>query len=466
MACAADPPPSPHTPDPPLPKAPPLVSVESGWLSGLEGTDPNVLVFKGIPFAAPPVGERRWMPPGRPLPWQGTRNGTEFGKSCVQALRRSLLPWTEEYMLRNDVDEDCLTLNVWAPRDAMGSSGAPRPVLVYIHGGAFNSGSGEVLLYDGGALAKRGIIVVTINYRLGVFGFFSHAGLSAESPHHSSGNYGLLDQIAALEWVKRNIAAFGGDAENITVAGQSAGAASVWYLTFSPLARGLFQRAIAQSGAWDGKTHVPVRAEAEAQGAELAPQLGAASLAELRSLSARALFEKFSEAGGNSRPIVDGWVVPDQLPLLLARGEHADVPLLTGLTADERSFQKDYAGQTLAQKQELRDAELAILRDWRRLLARHGKAQSFGYLFERAIPWPEHPEYQAFHSSELPYVFDNLSKLARPWEEVDHGLAELTASYWVSFITDGDPNSPGLPHWPSSTEQVMRLGADPRATPQ
>jgi para-nitrobenzyl esterase len=464
VACTAVPPSSPHTPDPPRPKAPPTVSVESGLVSAVEGEDAAVVVFKGIPFAAPPVGERRWLPPARPLAWQGVRSGAEFSKSCVQELRRSLLPWTPEYMLRNDVDEDCLALNVWAPAEAIGTTGAARPVLVYIHGGAFDSGSGEVLLYDGEGLAKRGIIVVTLNYRLGVFGFFCHAGLSAESSRHSSGNYGLLDQIAALEWVKRNIGAFGGDAENITVAGQSAGAASVHYLTFSPLARGLFQRAIAQSGAWDRRASVPERAEAEALGAAFATQLGAATVEELRAVPAARLLERYSEAGVRLRPIVDGWVVPDQLPALLARGEHADVPLLTGLTADERSFQKDYAHESLEQKQLLRDEGLATMLDWRRTRAQHGKAPSFGYLFERAIPWPEHPEYQAFHSSELPYVFDHLSKLDRPWEDVDRRLAQLTASYWVNFIRSGDPNGPGLPRWPASAEQVMRLGADSHAS--
>lgn len=451
-------------PSPPPPKPPPIVSVESGRVSGARGDTPAVVVFKGIPFAAPPVGDLRWRAPQPPLAWQGVRSGAQPSKSCVQELRRSLLPWTEEFMLRNDVAEDCLALNVWVPASTVGTGGAARPVLVYLHGGAFNSGSGEVSLYDGEGLARRGIIVVTLNYRLGVFGFFSHTELGAESPHRSSGNYGLLDQIAALEWVKRNIGAFGGDPDNVTLAGQSAGAASVHYLTFSPIARGLFQRAIAQSGAWNRQSRVAERAEAEALGVKLAAQLGAASLTELRALSSEALFEQSKQAGLSFRPSVDGWVVPDQLAALLARGEQADVPLLTGLTADERSFQSDYAGLSLEQKQELRDAGLATLLDWRRARAERGKAPSFGYLFEHAIPWPEHPEYQAFHSSELPYVFDNLNKLARPWTDVDRELARLTASYWVSFISNGDPNGPGLPRWPSSVEQVMKLGPDAHAS--
>jgi para-nitrobenzyl esterase len=469
------------------------VSIESGQVSGGAGQDATVLVFKGIPYAAPPVGQRRWRPPEPPLPWAGVRSGAVFSKSCVQAIRRSLLPWTEEYMFRNGVDEDCLALNVWAPAQAV--AGAARPVLVYIHGGAFDSGSGEVLLYDGEGLAKKGIIVVTINYRLGVFGFFCHAGLTRESPERSCGNYGLLDQIAALQWVKRNIEAFGGDPANVTVAGQSAGASSVHYLTHSPLAKGLFQRAIAQSGAWDRHTQTPERAQAEARGAELAATLGG-GLAELRALPADALFEKSRAAGLQFRPIVDGWVVPEQLSVLLARGAYADVPLLTGLTADERSFQKDYGRASLEQwrqsvraeyadaadavlasypavsdaeaaersKELWRDAGLATLLDWRRARSEHGHAKDYGYLFERAIPWPEHPEYQAFHSGELPYVFDNLGKLNRPWQDADRKLAQIASSYWVNFISTGDPNGAGLPPWPSSSDQVMRLGAEPHAS--
>jgi para-nitrobenzyl esterase len=479
------------------PSATLTVRVESGELSPEAFEDPAVLAFKGVPFAAPPVGERRWRPPEPPLPWPGVRAATTFGNSCVQAIRRSLLPWTEEYMFRNGVDEDCLALNVWTPTAAVGAAGSARPVLVYIHGGAFDSGSGEVLLYDGEGLAKKGLVVVTINYRLGVFGFFCHAGLSAESPQHSCGNYGLLDQIAALRWVKRNIAAFGGDPDNVTVAGQSAGASSVHYLTFSPLAKGLFQRAIAQSGPWDRHAQTPERAQAEGRGAELAAKVGSASVAELRALPAGVLFEKYRDSGLQFRPIVDGWVVPDQLAALLARGEGSDVPLLTGITADERSFQKDYgrvtlehyeqsvrddygdaAGSVLAaypastdaeasqqSRQLMRDAGLLTLLDWRRARGAQGKAQTFGYLFERAIPWPEHPEYQAFHSGELPYVFDNLGKLNRPWEEADRKLAVVASSYWVNFATRGDPNGPGLPHWPSNSDLVMRLGAAPHAGP-
>jgi len=474
------------------PAVPPAsIQIESGQVAGVDGADHSIAVFKGIPYAAPPVGELRWRPPQPPLAWSGVRLASTFSKSCTQELRRSLLPWTEEFMLGNDVSEDCLALNVWVPARAVGDTKAALPVYVYLHGGAFTSGSGEVALYDGEALARRGILVVTLNYRLGVFGFFCHPELSAESAQHSCGNYGLLDQLSALGWLQRNIAAFGGDPHNITVGGQSAGAAAVHALTQSPLGRGLFQRAIAQSGPWDRHTPLPTRAEAEAQGLDFAQ---GASLAQLRARSADELLAQ-QQKGGRFRPVVDGWVIPDQLAALAARGALADVPLLTGITADERSSQGDYgklnrqqlgesiqkdygdlAAAVLAlypaatdadagaqQKQLARDGGLATLLDCRRTRAAHGQAKDFGYFFERAIPWPEHPEYQAFHSADLPYVFDNLSKMNRPWQDADRVLADRMASYWVNFIMRGDPNGPGLPEWPSDSEHILRLGVEPRA---
>lgn len=491
----AAPAPAPSTePDRAQALAPLTVSVESGQLQGVPGRDPSVAVFRGVPFAAPPIGELRWRPPEPPAPWTGVRSAATFSKSCVQELRRSLLPWTEEFMLRNDVDEDCLALNVWLPRSALQERAAPLPVLVYVHGGAFSSGSGEVALYDGEALTRRGIIVITVNYRLGPLGFFCHPELSAESPQQSCGNYGLLDQIGALAWVQRNIASFGGDPGNVTVSGQSAGATSVHHLTQSPLAKGLFHRAIAQSGPWDRRQQSAVRAEAERRGTE---QAGGLTLAQLRSLPASELSSRLTANGARFRPIVDGWVVPDQLAALLARGQLHDVPLLTGITADERSSQKEYGRLTLSEwqsfvrmdygesaeevlalypaasdaeagaqhKRLLRDTGLATLLDCRGQRARSGKSHDFGYLFERAIPWPEHPEYQAFHSAELPYAFDNLALLPRPWEPADRALAELMSSYWVNFIRSGDPNGPGLPPWPSASDQIMRLGPQPGAGP-
>ena len=470
------------------------VHVAQGDLAGIAGQDPAITVFKGIPYAAAPVGALRWQPPRPPPSWTGVRPAATFGRSAMQPDVRSYGPWTEEYMFRNDVSEDCLTLNIWTP--------ARRPaerhaVFVWIHGGAYFSGSGEVLLYDGEGLAKKGVVVVTINYRLGVFGFLAHPELTAESPHHASGDYGLMDQIAALRWVRDNIAAFGGDPARITVGGQSAGADSVLHLLVSPEARGLFQRAIAQSGPWRHTASDPTLTSAEDEGTRFAAAIGAPSLAKLRALPAAELLARYQAHEFRFHPNVDGWIVPDQVTTLQQRGEAIDVPLLTGWVADESSAQPGYGVTTVAafaaearkqygnrtpeflalypaatdaeageaQKRSRRDAARADLYWWINLRAQTGHAANWGYYFDRAIPWPEHPEYQAFHSGDLPYTFNNLRLLDRPWEAIDRTLADQVSNYWVNFIERGDPNGPGLPPWPDDSHQLMHLGRASAAEP-
>lgn len=472
----------------------PVITVTEGQLVGVAGVDQSITVFKGIPYAAPPVGALRWQPPQPPRAWDGVRQADTFGRSPVQADQRSYGPWTEEYMFRNDVSEDCLFLNVWTPAKKASDR---LPVFVYIPGGAYSSGSGEVLLYDGEGLAKKGVIVVTINYRLGVFGFLAHPELTAESPHHASGNYGLMDQIAALRWVKQNIAALGGDPERVTVAGQSAGAGSVHYLTVSPEARQLFQRAIAQSGHARHLDQAPSLSAAEEQGAKFSAAISATSLADLRALPAAELFARYQANPFRFRPIVDGWIVPDQVKSVYARGQQIDVPLLTGWTADEGSAQSGYGVSTVEaytarvtkdfgdraaaalalyparsdaeagemSKQRQRDSARAELVWWTSLRAKKGHTKDWTYFFDRAIPWPEHPEYQAFHSGELPYSFNNLQLMKRPWEDADRRLADQMSSYWANFIKTGNPNGPGLPHWPEENDQLLRLGATVQAEP-
>ncbi len=238
------------------------VRVETGWVQGVPASDPSVTVYRGIPFAAPPLGELRWRPPQPSAAWDGVRQAGQFSAACIQDPVRSLGPWTEEYMHQGEYSEDCLYLNVWTERR---DAARKRPVLVWIYGGAFTGGSSAVALYDGEALARKGLVVVTFNYRVGVLGFLAHPELTRESKFHASGNYGLLDQIAALRWVQTNIAAFGGDPRRVTIGGQSAGAASVHILTASPLAKGLFHRAIAQSGSGLGNGARPLP-EAETEG--------------------------------------------------------------------------------------------------------------------------------------------------------------------------------------------------------
>jgi len=292
------------------------VRTESGLVSGVPSSDGAVVSFKGIPYAAPPVGERRWQAPKKAASWQGVRKAEEFGASPIQNIVREMPPWTYEFLTHNEVSEDCLYLNVWTPAK---SAKDRLPVYVYIYGGAFQSGSGQVPVYDGEGLARKGVLVVTFNYRVGVLGFLAHPELTKESGYNASGNYGLLDQLAALRWVHENIAAFGGDPDRATIGGQSAGSMAVHFLTASPLAKGLFHRAIAESGgsgigASGGGPMIRMRtlADAEADGAKFATSKGASSLRELRSLSWQKIYELESGAPGmRFRSIVDGYFLPE-----------------------------------------------------------------------------------------------------------------------------------------------------------
>jgi para-nitrobenzyl esterase len=447
--------------------------VESGLLEGVPSSVPGVRVFKGIPYAAPPVGDLRWRPPQPPATWDGVRRADKFSDSCVQNLARSRNPWTAEFMAQNDASEDCLCLNVWTATKAAGER---RPVFVWIHGGAFTEGSGEVAVYDGSELARRGLVVVTINYRLGVLGFLTHPELTKESGRNASGNYGLLDVVAALQWTQKNIAAFGGDPRRVTIAGQSAGAFAVHALTASPLAKGLFHRAIAESGSGVGRRNRDL-AEAEKDGLKFAESKGAHSIQELRAMSARDL------TGGGMRfgPVVDGWSLPADVDAIFVQGKQNDAPTLTGLTADEGSasptygkikadeFKKqaqqrfgdlaetflkfypsdDDAQSGMSQKQSAREQGMISMSLWAAGRARASKTKAWTYYFSRAIPWPEQPQYGAFHSSELPYIFGNLKLMNRPWEPIDRQLSATMMAYWVNFATTGDPNGGGLPRWPA-----------------
>jgi para-nitrobenzyl esterase len=461
------------------------VRVESGLLEGVSSSVAGVRVFKGIPYAAPPVGDLRWRPPQPPAKWEGVRKADKFSDSCAQNLARSHNPWTAEFMAQNQAGEDCLCLNVWT---AVKSDSERRPVFVWIHGGAFTEGSGEVAVYDGAELAKKGLVVVTINYRLGVFGFLTHPELTKESSQNASGNYGLLDVVAALQWAQKNIAAFGGDPQRVTIAGQSAGASAVHALTASPLAKGLFHRAIAESGSGIGR-RMRSLAETENEGVKFAESKGAHSIRELRAMSAKDL------TGGGMRfgPVVDGWFLPADITAIFAQEKQNDAPMLTGLTADEGSasptygklkaddFKKqalqrfgdladaflkfypsdDDAQSGVSQKQSAREQGMISMSLWAAERGRTSKAKVWTYYFSRAIPWPDQPQYGAFHTSEVPYVFGNFKLLNRPWEPIDRQLSATMMAYWVNFATTGDPNGKGLPQWPASDVKnpvTMELG--------
>ena len=466
-----------------------VVRTADGAVRGAPAAKPNIIVFKGIPFAAAPVGPLRWRPPQPAKPWSGVRPATEFGASCMQHEVKELLPWTEEYMTHNETSEDCLFLNVWTPHPA---SSAHLPVVVFIHGGAFTSGAGGIAIYDGTDLAATGLVVVTINYRLGVFGFFAHPELTAESERHSSGNYALLDQIAALQWVKRNIAGFGGDPQRVMIWGQSAGAFSVNDLLASPLAAGLFESAMADSGIGLTGQSMPDLKSAEEAGVKFAEAHHADSLSALRAIPAADLLAD-PQGRFRSSPIVDGWVLPESPLEMSAKHADNDVPVITGYQANDGllfsppvqtidqyqqlvkrqysdnadEFLRLYPAKTAEEARQMiaesiRDRDRVSMFLWASRRASNHRAPVFTYYFDRAIPWPQHPEFGAFHSGELPYFFLNLQVLDRPWEKVDFDLAKLAAGYLKDLAAAGNPNSNHLPQWApanASQPQTMEIGA-------
>jgi para-nitrobenzyl esterase len=473
----------------------PTVRTQTGTLSGAPPVN-GVTAFLGIPYGAPPVGDLRWKPPQPPAKWEGVRKADAFGTSCMQNQAGSRLPWTEEFMTQGPIGEDCLYLNVWT---AARTPGDRMPVMFWIYGGGFNEGSSSVAVYDGTELARKGVIVVSVNYRVGPLGFFTHPELTRESEHRSSGNYGLLDQIAALRWVRDNIAAFGGDPKQVTIFGQSAGAISVASLMRSPLARGLFIRAIAQSGpgllgrnALGGNSTLSDR---EAAGLKYAESKGATTLAELRALPAATFFTPAGGRGGAPSPggiVRDGWVLTEEEPA-------EQVPLMVGFVADDigvsaagsktdvtaykSEAQRLYGDQAwtflklypaagsadvaAAQKMAGRDRIRVSIDLWAEQQAARSK-RIYTYYFDRVMPWPAHPEFGAFHTSEVPYVFNTLAKIDRPWEPVDRTVADQLSSYWANFARKGDPNGSGLPRWPayeSGAHMTMQLGAKSGAVP-
>lgn len=452
------------------------VLLEPGIIKGIQDSESGVISFKGIPFAAPPVGDLRWRAPQPVEPWEGTLECTAFGASPMQAAPAPFMFWSEEFLIPSEpIGEDCLSLNVWTKAEAESDK---LPVLVYIYGGGFRSGGGGCAIYNGSSMAEKGVVFVSINYRVGLFGFLAHPELTAESEYGSSGNYAIMDMIAALEWVQQNIERFGGDPANVTIAGQSAGSFAVNYLTVSPLAKGLFHRAIAQSGA--AFLSSPLRPgmnleEAEQAGVAFTEGVGVATLAELRSLSADSLQ---NARGGLSSPFADGYVIPESVMDAYKNGHQNDVPVLVGWNGDEGMVMQMHSADKFKEQAELRFGELAdeflavypasteeeaiksqveMSRDetfgiqaytWATTQSAYGKSPLYIYNFNRNLPahTPE-SQFGAFHSSEIVYAYDNLHTLNRPWEAVDQEIATLMSDYWVNFSKSGDPNGPGLPRW-------------------
>ena len=469
------------------------VKVEGGQIVGVPGRDASIMVFKGVPYAAPPVGNLRWRAPKPVVAWQGVKKADHFGDSCIQNIVTERKPWTYEFMTHTEISEDCLYLNVWTGAK---SAGEKRPVYVYIHGGGNTEGSGAVPVYDGEGLAKKGIVVVTVNYRLGIFGFFTHPELTAESDVHASGNYALLDLVAVLHWVHDNIAAFGGNPGRVTIGGQSAGASDTHSLVASPLAKGLFQGAIAESGSSLGRLGLMnsnTLAVQEQAGVRFAEAKGAKSLADLRKLSWKELIAPV-QGGGRFGVVVDGYVQPASAGEMFAQGKQNDVPTLTGsnlndiggasthptVTAEE--FRKQ-AGQRYtdladaflklfpaATDDEARASSNAAALDvmrvstylWAVERGKTAKTKAYTYFWDHTLPGPDADQYGAFHTGEVPYVMNTLNMCQnRTFTGADYKIADMMSSYWANFIRTGDPNGKGLAHWASTAEKpetTMELG--------
>jgi len=472
------------------------VKTKSGKVEGKE--DGTVRAFLGIPYAAPPVGELRWKPPMPAAKWSGVRRVTEFGAHCMQGKVYGDMKFHDA-----GGSEDCLTLNVWAPAK---TSGAKLPVMVWIYGGGFAAGTTSETRQDGTHLAQQGVIVVSMNYRLSIFGFFVHPELAKESGRNAAGNYGLLDQTAALRWVHENIAAFGGDPVNVTIFGESAGSFSVSAQMASPLAKGLFQKAIGESGGAffsAGLTFDPLTVREEKDVKTVSAKLGVSTLAELRAIPAQKLLDAFAppqSRGFDFGPSVDGYFLPESVPAIFAAGKQNDVPLLAGWNHDEGSFEVAFSPQrptaeglkAAAQKEfgdkaaeflklYPSDSEAQTLRstqdfagdrfiafstwEWMESQAKTGKQPIYRFRFDLGPPAdPKGPQLGAFHSSEIEYVFGQLdSKAGVAWRAEDRQLSDTMQKYWANFARSGDPNGPGLPTWPVYSAAdgwpVMFLGA-------
>ncbi len=480
-----------------------IVSVTGGRVEGVSAD--GVTSFKGIPFAAPPVGNLRWRPPQPVKPWAGIKNADHFASGCMQPANAVPIFGEPPAM-----SEDCLCLNVWTPAK---SADARLPVMVWIYGGAFREGMTSQPVYDGTHLARKGVVVVSLPYRVGVFGFLADPELSAESPHHASGNQGLLDMIAGLKWVRRNIAQFGGDPSRVTIFGESAGAISVGAIAQSPLAKGLFQRAIAESGsALENllEQFVPLR-QAQRYGQRFLAKLGATSVAAARRIDAEALLKAqgtsllTGHGGFSPSMMVGGNALPEEGYRLYEARRFDDTPVLIGTNSDEgsvfvpphttpsqfgaqvRAQFGPFAAQVLAAYPHVTEAQSSqaaadLRRDstfawgawtWARLQSEYGKNKAYLYYFDEHAP--QYPPQGAPHGAELGYVFDNLgtlihtgAKVTWPAPATDPALAAMIGSYWVNFAKTGNPNGPGLPHWPAfndKSQRVMVFDTYPSARP-
>ena len=476
------------------------VQIDSGKLLGVLTADQKVIAYKGVPYAAPPVAELRWRPPQPVAKWKHILFARDFGPHCLQ-------PTPRPDMIFHDPgpSEDCLTLNVWAPAAKLTSKQPKLPVMVWIYGGGYVSGGSSESRQDGQYLARRGVIVVSMNYRLGVFGFFAHPELTSESANHTSGNYGLMDQAAALAWVRRNIAAFGGDPNNVTLFGESAGGSAVRAQVASPLTRGLIAKAICESGAafYSFGPDFPPREQAEAANTLWAERVfGSSKLFYLRTLTADELLKAATAKTGvlppKILPVVDGFFLPDTVPNIYAAGQQAHIPVLGGWNANEsHASGKPTAASLTAQAQNdfgpSAEGFLSVYRatnddealrsandyasdrfitfstwSWLEAQSKTGGQPVYRYFFDPGAPGDRYhtPAQGAFHTDEIEYVFGTMeSRAEMAIRPIDRTISEQMGEYWTNFAKTGDPNGPGLPRWlpyaATDDWQVLHLDAAP-----
>ena len=501
--------------------AAPHVKTANGMLEGVNSS--GIRIFKGVPFAKPPVGELRWREPQAPVSWQGVRKADKFGPRAMQ------LPVFSDMIFRsNGVSEDCLYLNVWTPAQSFAER---LPVLVYFFGGGFRAGDGSEYRYDGESMARKGIVAITVNYRLSVFGFFAHPELTKESPHHASGNYGLMDQSAALRWVQQNIAAFGGDPAKVTIAGESAGSFSVSAQMASPLSKNLLAGAIGESGSLLGLNAPVPLAEAEKLGVQFGENAGAKTLAQLRAIPAQQLLEAAEKPGAGRFPVtVDGYFFPKSPLQIYAAGEQAHVPLLAGWNSEEgnykavlaqdpptldnytKAMQKRYGDQSAAALKgysAASDADVEAIATklasdqfigygtwkWCELQSQTGGKPVYRYFYARPRPITKAAKAKmlieagvaagkdsnqavgktatsqgAAHSAEIEYALGNLpTNQVFDWQPEDFTISTILQDYFANFIKTGNPNGTGLPHWPVASGNnlaVMHVDVHTRAEPE
>ncbi|MGI6254058.1 MAG: carboxylesterase/lipase family protein [Acutalibacter sp.] len=419
-----------------------IITTKQGAVQGAVSQDGKTVIFRGVPYAQPPVGELRFRRPQAHTPWEGILDCTKFSPRCPQADLTAMDFYSKEFYdeMVPPESEDCLYLNIWTPADA--APDAKLPVLFWIHGGAFMHGCGTEKEFDGEGFARKGVILVTINYRVNVFGFFTHPDLEAENPEHVSGNYGILDQIFALKWVKENIAAFGGDPEKVTIDGQSAGCMSVQAIISSPLSKGLLRGAILQSGGGIQALRATPSKEALLDVSQrLMEHLGVSTMEELRQVPALKLRDAAYAVQGQELswcPHVDGWLLSGTTDDLAKAGEIHDIAYMIGSTGN------DIGGETLLQQAAVRFCQNQL---------KLGRKPGYFYFFNRKLPGDD---AGAFHSSELWYQFETLPRCWRPWEDCDWELTRIMSSYWANFVKTGDPNGEDLPLWKPFTQEEQK----------